>query len=137
MLVSGCGKTRWAREFELDDKTFDSEAMTMVETDSGLKLPAGAKGLNFHYKPPIDPAFVAKIEIPTDSREKLQKEIEAIKNESINVSGGLATRVKWFAPSAGAILAERECWKDGRPPYLRVILTQEGGRYFLYVDHSV
>ena len=136
LVLSACGEARWAREFELDEKTFDAEAMKMVETDSGLKLPADSKGLNFRYKPPIDPSFVAKIEIPADSREKLQKEIEAIKNESINSSGGLTTKVKWFAPPAGTILVERECLKDGAH-HLKVILSQEGGRYFLYVDHSV
>lgn len=136
LMLSSCSRSRWTREFELDDKTFDAEAMKMVETDSGLKLPAGAKGLNFHFKPPIDPAFVAKIEIPADSRENLQKQIEAIKNEPINRSGALSTKVTWWSPPAGSILIDRQ-GKQADWVYLRVVLTHEGGRYFLYVDHSV
>ncbi len=58
LFVNGCNESRWYREFELDEKTFDSEAMQMIRRDTGFNLPEGVRGLNFRYSPPIDPSFI-------------------------------------------------------------------------------
>src|SRR4051812_34612660 len=71
-FVAGCRESRYDRAFELDNSTFDAEAMQMIHDDTGLLVPAGARGLNFAYKPPIDPAFLARIAIPADSRKSVE-----------------------------------------------------------------
>lgn len=136
LLLSGCADSRWLREFELDEESFDAVAMKMVRDGSGLTIPNGSTGLNFRYSPPIDPSFVARIEIPEDSRNKILSEIEAISNEEINISGGPGEKVDWWPPVAGTVIIDRQCFQtDG--DYFRAILAEEHGRTILYVSHAV
>ena len=135
-LLSSCDDSRWLREFELNENSFDAEAMQMVRDDSGLTIPGGAKGLNFRYSPPVDPSFVARIEIPEASRTKIVSEIEAISNEEINISGGPGAKVGWWPPVGVKVIIDRQCHQtDG--DYFRAILTEEDGRTILYVSHAV
>jgi hypothetical protein len=136
LLLSECSDSRWLKEFELDEKSFDAEAMQMIKDDSGLTIPAGAKGLNFRYSPPIDPSFVARIEIPKDSRGKIIAQIEAIPDEKIDISGGPGERVTWWPPVVETVIMDRQCTQaDG--DYFRAILTEENGKTILYVSHAV
>ncbi len=136
LLLSGCSDSRCLKEFELDEKSFDAEAMQMIKDDSGLTIPEGAKGLNFRYSPPIDPSFVARIEIPKDSRDKIMTQIAAIPDEKINISGGPGERVAWWPPVVETVIIDRQCTQaDG--DYFRAILTEEGGKTILYVSHAV
>lgn len=136
LLLIGCRDSRWFREFELDEKTFNSEAMQMVIRDTGLDLPEGVRGLNFRYSPPIDPAFVARIEIPKEARFHVQKQIEAIKNQDIDLSGGPGKKVAWWPPPQKKMVIDRQLIQaDG--DYFRAALTQEDKRIILYVEHAV
>ena len=136
LLLSSCGDSRWLREFELDEKSFDSEAMQMVKDDSGLTIPSGARGLNFRYSPPIDPSFVARIEIPESSRDDIVAQIKAIHNKEINISGGPGEKVDWWPPPTDLVVIERQCHQaDG--DYFRAIVTEEDGRTILYLHHAV
>lgn len=136
LLASGCSDSRWFREFELDETNFDSEAMQMVKDDTGLVLPEGARGLNFRYSPPIDPSFVARIEIPREAREMVLKQIELIQNEEINISGGPSVKVTWWPPKKAVVIIDRQCTQSDSD-YFRAILTLESDRTILYVDHAV
>jgi hypothetical protein len=108
----------------------------MVRDDSGLTIPRGAKGLNFRYSPPMDPSFVASIEIPEGSRNKILAEIEAISNEEINISGGPGEKVAWWPPKDETVIIDRQYHQpDG--DYFRAILTEVDGRTILYVSHAV
>jgi hypothetical protein len=136
MLFIGCSDSRWYRAFELDESTFDSEAMQMVENDSGLDLPNGSTGLHFRYRPPIDPAFIAQIEIPKDAKDDIRKQIESMPNEEINVSGGLRESTAWWRPSDESVIIERQYYR-AENEYLKVVLTDKDQHMFLYVDHSI
>jgi hypothetical protein len=136
VLLVGCSDSRWFRDFELDADTFDREAMQMIVEDSGLTLPTGARGLNFRYSPPIDPSFVARVQIPEEALDNVLKQIEAIQNEDINISGGPGQKVDWWPPPRESIIADRQCHQPDND-YLRVVLTREGNRTILYVSHAV
>jgi hypothetical protein len=136
LCLSGCGDSRWDREVELDQHTFDSEAMQMIKSDSQLVLPDGTRGLNFRYRPPVDPAFIARLVIPEESVEQIRKQIEAIRNEEINISGGLAAKTSWWHPTDGAVIIDRQCHQPDND-YFRAVLTREGDRAILYIDHAV
>jgi hypothetical protein len=66
--------------------------MEMIRHDTGLSIPKGARGLNFAYSPPIDPAFLARIEIPADSRESVETQLAALKENRIKSVRGLASK---------------------------------------------
>ncbi len=111
LFLPRCG-SRWNREFELDENSFDTEAMEMVKDDSGLNLPATAKGLKFAYKPPIDPAFLAIIQLPEESLDQIKPQIEAILDNPISSTGGLDTRIPWWKPTHGEVIIDRENFRS-------------------------
>ncbi|GEP42952.1 hypothetical protein [Brevifollis gellanilyticus] len=136
LALAGCRESRWLREFELNEKSFDSEAMQMVQDQAKLSIPAGARGLNFRYSPPIDPSFIARIEIPRSESAAFITQIEAMPNEAINISGGLVEKVKWWPPPGTPTLVDRQHnQSDGS--YLRLVVREEGGQTILYVRHAV
>ena len=133
VLIPGCGKD--AREYELDQASFGITTLQMIQDESKIILPKEARGLNFHYKPPIDPAFAAKIEIPIGAREDMLRRLLEIKNEQINIVGELGPTNHWWVPKGAKILVNRQTSTDG--VYLRVILTAEGAKTILYIEHAV
>ncbi len=130
----GCDKG--TSDYELRSADFGADTLHMVEKDMGLKLPAGAKGLNFYYKAPIDPAFIAKIEITPDAKDGIEKQILAIPNKPMNRSGGLSDRILWWTPTDGRIIQDRIFYDESNGQTRRAILTEKDGRWFLYLDWS-
>lgn len=104
--LMGCGNG--PHDYELGSANFGADTLLMVEKDMGLKLPAGAKGLNFYYKAPIDPAFIAKIEIPSDEKDGIVKQLSALPNKPTNSSGGLSERISWWTPTVGRVIQDRQ-----------------------------
>ena len=135
-VLTGCSDSRWLREFELNEMSFDSEAMQMVKDDSGLTIPNEAKGLNFRYSPPIDPSFVARIEIPEDYKDDIVEQVKVIQNKEINISGGPGEKVDWWPPPIGAVIIDKQC-RQADGDYFRAVITEEEGRTILYVSHAV
>jgi hypothetical protein len=134
VCLIGCGKME--RDYELGSKDFGPDTMLKVEKEIGLKLPAGTRGLNFYYKAPMDPAFIAKIEIPSDAKDDLVKQLSALPNKSIQISGGLYERVSWWTPTAENVLQYRE-FEDGNFVYKRAILTEKDGNLLLYLYWAI
>jgi hypothetical protein len=62
IALIGCGRD--FKEYELDESSFGADTMKLIEDASGIDIPDDAKGLRFHYIPPIDPIYFAEIEIP-------------------------------------------------------------------------
>jgi hypothetical protein len=96
----------------------------MVEKEMGLKLPAGSKGLNFNYKAPIDPAFLAKIKIPSDAKDSMAKQLSTLPNKPVKTSGGLSERISWWTPTLGNVLEDREFLNDRNGRYKRRLLPR-------------
>src|SRR5436190_21986345 len=126
-VVTGCGGN-----YSLDKKSFTGEKLKMVEQHTGVTLPAGSQGLNMFYKgEPIDPYFVAKIEIPQASHEQLLKRIEQIRDEEIHVSGAVTTNLPWWKLSRGMTRVERRFKLNG--DYVHLVLCEENDRWILEV----
>jgi len=132
VFLMGCGKG--SRDYELGSADFGADTLLIVEKKMGFKLPAGAKGLNFYYKAPIDPAFIAKIEIPSGAKDDMAKQVSALPNKPIKSSGGLAERISWWTPTVGKVLQDREFFDDSNGESRRAVLTEEDGICLLYLD---
>src|SRR5258705_7044818 len=123
LYVTGCGGN-----YTLDKKSFTAEKLKMVERHTGVTLPAGSQGLNMFYKgEPMDPFFVANIEIPQGSHEDLHKRIEQIRNEEIHVSGSPTARFPWWKASKETTRMERQFHLNG--DYVHLVLCEENGRW--------
>ena len=127
----GCG--REYTDYELAGASFDAKTLQMIQSNTRIVLPADARGLNFYYKVPIDPAYAAKIEISANSSEGVIKALSAIKNdENIHTVESLGTNVTWWIPKGAKILVDRQTFVGGN--YLRVTLTEEDAVVILYVE---
>jgi hypothetical protein len=131
-LLSGCGRDY--RTYELDKTNFDAKTLQKIQSDTGIALPVGARGFNFYYKPPIDPAYIAKIEIPPSSKEELIQALSIIKNdENIHVTESLGTKVSWWIPKGTKTLLDRQSFV-GAGNYLRVVLVEEDKTVILFIE---
>ena len=132
LLLPGCGRDY--RTYELDRASFDAKTFQRIQADTGIALPAGARGLNFYYKPPIDPAYIAKIEIPPSSMEDVIKTLSVIKNDdNLHITDSLGTKVRWWIPNGAKVLVDRQKFV-GTGNYLHVILTEEDTTVILYIE---
>lgn len=148
LLISGIGllvsltsiflvlwpKLRWLQEFELDKYSFDENIMTVVEGVSGLDFPPEARGIRFHYFPPIDPNYIAEIEIPKEELPELLDQIEGMSETTTWPSIQWGSRFRWppTVLPANLILTKRII-QDGY--YLELFLEDRGETFGLYV-HS-
>ena len=110
--------------------------LEFVERETDLLLPAGSRVLNMYYKPPIDPSYLAKIEIPASSQEALRKQIEKAPGPfDCNMGIGYWAKAPWWNPSEASIRVKRYyCTDKG---YMQIYLCQEGDRWILYLDWGV
>lgn len=132
LLLTGCGRD--AREYELDSKGFDSKKLQEIQSDTGIIFPVGARGLNFYYKPPIDPAYIAKIEIPKQSKDDFIKSLSTIENDhNIKNVQSMGTKVNWWIPKHVKPLLDRQRFV-GTGNFLHVVLTDEGTKVILYLE---
>lgn len=136
ILIVGCDRSRYDRAFELDQSTFDAGAMEMIRKDTGFSISEGARGLNFAYKPPVDPAFVARIEIPSEDRESIEKQLAALKGNRIEVRGGLADKIKWWRPMQGRVIVDKLVFDPENGTTLHGVLSIEAENLILYIDWS-
>lgn len=130
--IGSCGKS--TNDYELRSADFGADTLHMVEKEMGLKLPSGAKGVNFYYKAPIDPAFLAKIEIPHDAKDDIDQQLSAFPDKPFKSSGGLPDRITWWTPSDGRVVHDRKFFDDHTGQSRRVVLTEKDGKWFLYLD---
>jgi hypothetical protein len=130
--IVGCSAHRDLTAYSLDEKSFDSEAMTKIQTESRLTLPDGVKGLAFMHIPPIDPIVFAKIHIPGDAQESLTKQIEALK--TIEFPNDFAyERCAWWPPPPEHIVLSKRATSNGY--YVELHLVKENEQLILYVQY--
>ena len=133
-LAVGCNGYRDLTEYTLDEDSFDTEAMAKIERESGLDLPGDAKGLAFHHKPPIDPIVFAKIRIPYDSRELIEKQIESLNFSGTHFPEDFANDMcKWWPTSLENVMLSKEAFNNGY--YVELYLAKEEGDIILYIKY--
>ena len=131
LFLAGCG--RGYKDYELAGASFDAKTLQMIQSDTSIALPADSRGLNFYYKAPIDPAYIAKIEISKSSKEDMIKTLSATKSdEKTHVVESLGTKVTWWIPKGAKILVERQTFIGNG--YLHVTLTDEDAAIILYIE---
>jgi hypothetical protein len=139
LIVIGCSDRKHDRQFELDELSFDGETMHTIESMSSFTIPQGSRGLNFAYKPPVDPGFAARLEIPALSRESVMKQIEGIEGQATVASGAPPLHVTWWLSKRENVLAEKQAFngsgKSSKTGYHHAILTKEGAKLILYLHY--
>ena len=134
-MLTASRDSRYCNDFELDEKTFDQEAIQRLQEDSGFTLPAGARGLNYAYHAPMDPGFAAKFEVPATSKEEVANRILQMRNDEMHVSGAFGPRFPWWAQPKDKVLCAR--FQNNERTSLHAILTEEQDRIFLYLNWEV
>ncbi|MDB6016209.1 MAG: hypothetical protein JWR19_698 [Pedosphaera sp.] len=105
----------------------------MVETHSKLKLPDKSRGLNMVYEGSRgDPAFVAKIGIPSDAEDNIKQQIEKRANEDYHPIGALSEKVSWWNPAQLKVVLERKYTVDSS--YVHVLLCHDNQQVVLFVE---
>lgn len=139
LFFAGCTDSRYDHEFELNEVTFDTEAMQEIQKMSGFNIPENSRGLNFAYRPPMDPEFAAQIEIPPTSKETVLKQIEGLEGQAIKSSGGLPEKVSWWPRTPENVLSEKQVFKgDSKTAnngYIHALLTRENDKFILYINY--
>ena len=130
----GCSNAKWFSEFELNEKTFDSDAMQYIKEISGIDIPEEAKGLKFYYKPPIDPCFIAKIEIQKKDKQSIEKQLLTF--DAIDNAPGedWYFRDWWPKKMKNIIISKIYYRKDSG--YIFLYLINENEQVILYLKHT-
>jgi len=122
-------------DYHLNERSFTSESLKLIEENTGLSLSSGSRGLNMFYcgSKCIDQSFIAKVEIPKSSKDFLIKQIEQIKNTDFHCKDGnqLEKRVTWWKPSKITIRIERQFYS--KTGITHIWFCQEGERWILYL----
>jgi hypothetical protein len=119
--------------YSLDEKSFDAKAMAEIKKESGLKIPADAKGMAFQYYPPIDPLTFAKIQIPESGREALEKQIKSFKDTDYHDDGFAYDRCNWWPPAKKSVFLFKRTYHNGY--CMEIHLAKEKGHTVLYVQY--
>ena len=130
--------SRWGKPFSLSLGEFDDEIYNHITHQTGINLPLGSVGHQFSYSPPIDPAIIAKIEIPYESITKLTAHLKALHNEDkkINSTGGLVEQSSWWYTTSNNIIVESNNYFQ-KHQLLEAAIVEIEGKYFLFIDHSM
>lgn len=119
--------------YTLDQSNFTTNSLALVERQIRLQMPPGSRGLKMVYKGfQIDPAFVAKIEIPASAEMGLKSQIEGITNQEYHPIGLLSEKVSWWKPVNNETTLERTYAVDSS--LARVILCRQDSHIVLYVE---
>ncbi len=134
LLLTSCSDKRWFSSFDLNEKTFDSGAMEHIEGVSALELHEKSKGIAFHYTPPIDPRFIAKIEIPQESVTSIEKQLRFFVKNNYDPNK-IKTNRDWWPNKFKNVVASNVYYNKGSGTLL-VYLVNEGEKYILYIRHE-
>jgi hypothetical protein len=131
----GPGGRSETSDYHLDEKSFDGAALRTVEKRIGVKLPAGARGLHLLYEGSgVDPAFIAKIEVPAKSAKAFATKLAALPNGGLtSIDNPMTGQVTWWNPVKANVQVERLFDPTGRGDGLHLLLCSEGQRRVLYV----
>lgn len=135
-LFIGCGvqtRNNTDSDYELNTASFDAAHLKLVESMSGIVLPTDSQGQNMLWRgKQIDPSFLAKINITTNSVDSLTKQMEGLPDQNINLSTQITSGVTWWQPSKGLVSVERTFARSGC--YVHLMLCEENGVWFLYLE---
>lgn len=127
----GCG--RGLREHDLDQDSFGADTIKLIEDASGIKMPPGAKGLRFHYIPPIDPIYFAKIGLPDTARETIEAQMDRMHSSGTFPDNFANDRCNWWP--AGFTNTLKSAKSASGNSCLELYLMKEDGQLILYLKY--
>ena len=134
LAVVGCDGNRDLTEYNLDENSFDAEAMVKIEQESGVDLPDDAKGLAFCHIPPIDPIVFAKIEIPASTQELIAKQIGDLTFSGTHFPKGFVNdRCEWWPAAPKNVISSKQAFNNGY--YVELYLVKEEDDFILYIKY--
>ena len=134
LAVVGCEGYRDHTEYNLDENSFDAEAMAKIEQESGVDLPDEAIGLAFYHVPPIDPIVFAKIEIPAKGQELVSKQIRELTFSGTNFPKDFANdRCKWWPAAPKNVISSKQAFNNGY--YVELYFVEEEDDFILYIKY--
>jgi hypothetical protein len=135
-IFTGCGvqsRNSVKDNYELDASSFRSEHLKLIENNSGIVLPPDSRGQNMLWRgQQIDPSFLAKIEITTNSVSEFSKKVEQMPNQKISLNAPITTGVSWWRPLKETTTVERIFVRAGC--FVHIIICQENGRWMVYLE---
>jgi len=134
LLTALSGSNFSNADYNLDEKSFTTESLKLIEEHTSISLPVGSRGLHMFYQESqcVDPSFVAKVEIPEASKDLLIKQIEGIQNIDFKLVNQLAKQVKWWEPSNALIYIERKF--TSKTGNVHILVCYEHERWVIYVE---
>jgi len=134
MLFLGCDKHRDLTEYELDENSFDTEAILKIEQETGIDLPDSAKGVRFYHIPPVDPIVFAKIKIPAESERSLKNQIDKLKFNDKDFPKDFANqRCKWWPSSINNAVMSKQAFNNGY--YIELYLVKEKKDDIIFIKY--
>lgn len=132
LALLGCGRD--FKEYELDDRSFQADTIAEIQKESGINLPAGCKGLKYHYIPPVDPIVFAKILIPAESGKLMEQHIAGLTNNLADFPNNFASdRCQWWPSSPQNVVVSKKVFNGGY--YIEAYLVREKEQLILYLKY--
>ncbi|MCK5802982.1 MAG: hypothetical protein KAI66_09130 [Lentisphaeria bacterium] len=132
VVLLGCGRD--STEYELDESSFGANTIKIIEKECGITLPAGSKGLKFHYVPPIDPIVFAKLAIPADGGKAVETWLTGLTFSGTSFPEDFADdRCKWWPSSPRSVIMSKQGFANGY--YIETYLVQEKEQLILYLKY--
>jgi|GEM_PF-5927772 len=131
LTILGCGRD--FTEYELDEGSFKADTMAQIKKETGIDIPDRAKGLKFHYIPPIDPIVFAKIEIPSESKKLMETQIAAFTDISDFPKDFANDRCQWWLSGIENMILSKKTTSNGY--YLEIYLVQEKEQLILFLKY--
>ena len=142
LFITGREEPTVANEFgarqayELDANAFDDATLNLIRDRTGLALPPDIKGLNFHYYPPIDPGFAAKLEVSPASRQAVIDMLSTVPNNAPHFASSYGSELDWWDADRTAVVLGRRT-NSGMGEFLKLILTEKDDRVLLYIGYGI
>tara|TARA_B100000609_G_scaffold195210_1_gene188857 strand:+ start:1142 stop:1594 length:453 start_codon:yes stop_codon:yes gene_type:complete len=110
--------------------------ITKIEKEAGIIIPAGSTLINFKEdtESSIDPTWIAKIKIPTNTVERVKEQIIAYKESNPLVSGyRLSTSVKWWSPQNSFF--SRYYLKNNPSALIYIVFSKDKKNTIMYIEY--
>jgi hypothetical protein len=125
--------SRDLREYDLDEQSFQADTLAKIQKESVMVLPEGAKGLRFHYVPPIDPIFFARIAIPSNAEKIMAQRIEGLPASPPFPHDFANQRCAWWPTDPKGVILSRQAFQNGW--HLEIHLVREKEQLIFYLKY--
>jgi hypothetical protein len=136
LAIAVVGTMCWrfhSRSYTLNQSTFSTNALALIENNTGLKFPKGSQGLNMFYDGEhVDPSFIAKIEIPSNGVLDLKTQILNKPKGDYHPVGLLSEKTTWWNPAKSEIIIQGQYTVESS--FVNLVLCQRNNQTILFVE---